>query len=71
MSYLMEKPMFQAKHLAGIAGIISAIPNDDRNTREFTAVHFAQELAKDNPQFDRARFIAACKGRPTMSRDNR
>lgn len=62
--------MFQARHLAEIAAIISKLPSND-GLRQDVAGHFAEELKKDNPQFDTYRFAMAAMGRPAMSRDNR
>ena len=46
----------QHRHFATIAHIIRTMPGN----RVRAAYHFADELAKTNPRFDRARFLAAC-----------
>lgn len=42
-----------------IARIIHAL-KDKGETRGSVAVHFAEELARENPRFDRTRFLTAC-----------
>lgn len=46
------------RHFATIAAIIQAIPDADLTFH--TADHFAKELARTNPRFDKARFLKAC-----------
>ena len=48
----------QHRHFATVAKIISHIPYTD--TRLSVREHFANELAKTNPKFDRERFMWAC-----------
>jgi hypothetical protein len=58
--------MFQKRHYEEIARIIRAMDvvhnqeNGFIDVREDVADEFATALAKDNPKFNRARFIAAC-----------
>lgn len=50
------------RHFAMIAGILALLPQSEENDE--IVEHFAKELAKTNPRFDRARFLraAASKG---------
>lgn len=56
----------QHRHFATVAAIIasmSKVNNQEHgfiDVREDVAEHFADELAKTNPRFDRARFMRAC-----------
>lgn len=47
------------RHFAFIAQTIAKINNAGYRTD--VAVHFADELPRTNPRFDRARFLKACK----------
>jgi len=47
------------KHFELIAAAVAAA-HTDPGAREQVAYQLAQALASTNPQFDRARFIAAC-----------
>lgn len=53
------------RHFAVIAAILRSLPSDGVDDATFdwpTLVnHFTRELAKTNPRFNAARFIAACK----------
>lgn len=57
----------QHRHFATVATIIRGmekVSNQEHgfiDIREDVAEHFADQLAKTNPRFDRARFLAACK----------
>lgn len=59
--------MMQHRHFATIAAIIrdmDTVNNQEHgfiDVREDVAEHFADVLAKTNPRFDRARFLAACR----------
>ncbi len=55
----MGTPMFQQRNFVVIAQLIATL---DTPTRLYVAVHFANGLAKHNPNFKRERFINACKG---------
>lgn len=51
------------KHFQIIAETIAAMPSFAPNLRaqkESCARAFADRLARENPRFDRARFLAAC-----------
>jgi hypothetical protein len=52
--------LFQRRHYVEIAAIIAAIP--DRSQRAITALHFSEQLAGTNPQFDGVRFLRAAMG---------
>jgi hypothetical protein len=39
---------------------LSRAPHNDTATLEELAYSFAENLAVDNPRFDRARFLVAC-----------
>lgn len=57
-------PLFQHRHFAVIAAVIADMPKHAaslRAQRESCANAFADRLAATNPNFDRSRFIAACK----------
>ena len=60
-------PSFQHRHFAEIARIIRTmdkVSNQEHgfiDIREDVAETFADQLARTNPNFDRARFLAACK----------
>lgn len=47
----------QRRHFEFIAATVKGMAPDLRNA---AAAAFADELRRTNPQFDRARFIAAC-----------
>jgi hypothetical protein len=47
----------QHRHFATVAAIIRGLADD--GVREHVAEHFARELRKTNPRFDRERFIRA------------
>ena len=49
----------QHRHFAAIAAIIESMDECD-TPRRIVADHFADELAKTNPRFDRKRFLKAC-----------
>lgn len=53
-----DAPKMQHRHFAFIAGVIAEI-NDD-NIRAYVAGRFARKLSITNPNFDVARFYAAC-----------
>lgn len=50
------------RHFATIAAIIREMRGAEtaENTVDHVAEHFARELAKTNPRFDRRRFLVAC-----------
>ena len=54
----------QHRHFAVIAGILAGLNGYDhavsRGQHQDICEHFADELAKTNPKFDRRRFLAAC-----------
>lgn len=56
----------QHRHFATVAAIIRGmdkVHNQEHgfiDIREDVAEHFANELARTNPRFDRARFLRAC-----------
>lgn len=56
-----RSPTMQRRHYDYVAAIIAAIPCDVE--RHFTTEHFADHLARTNPDFDRARFVRACNAR--------
>ena len=51
---------FQHRHFAEIARVIRTLPGAP-DIIDDVAEHFADELARTNPRFDRKRFLAACK----------
>lgn len=61
----MTTPLFQHRHHKALAELFSDAGS--RLTRE----QLVALLEKDNPRFDRTRFIGASIGRPTSSRDRR
>lgn len=51
----------QHRHFATIAAIIRSYrPETVASEADAIAEHFANELARTNPRFDRARFLRAC-----------
>lgn len=51
----------QHRHFATVAAIIRTMPEiPGDGTRERVAEHFANELVRTNPRFDRGRFLKAC-----------
>lgn len=64
MAATRTNPLFQHRHYAALAkgldGLFVICPAD-----------LADIFAKDNPRFDRARFLAACDANPTNKRDKR
>lgn len=63
--------MFQHRHYKAIAAVIADfkyLPLEADN-RSYVAEAFTEMFAKDNPRFDRARFVAACMGQPINGRD--
>lgn len=55
--------MFQKRHYERLASIIDGMDfwaPTPRETRNEVARQFADALARDNPRFDRERFLAAC-----------
>lgn len=57
-------PLFQHRHFAVIAAVIANLDNSDvypEPLRAEVAKAFADRLAATNPNFNRSRFIAACK----------
>ena len=55
------KAAMQHRHFATIADIIRALPDVTDLEQRRIADHFAKELADTNPNFDRERFMAACR----------
>lgn len=62
--------MLSRKHYQSIAGIMSNArvwtrfsEEDRRLMLDFVAGKLADYFLKDNPRFDRDRFVAACNGR--------
>ncbi len=64
----MTSPLFQHRHYAEIARIISEVPDE---ARAFVVQHFAAELMGSNPRFDIERFRAAANGKPKTRKDAR
>lgn len=54
-----KTPAMQHRHFAFIARTIADMP--ESVNRLTVARKFATELAASNPNFDRARFLAACR----------
>lgn len=54
------KAAMQHRHFTTVAEIIRTLPLDP-SAHVTVAHHFANELADTNANFDRARFLAACK----------
>ena len=51
----------QHRHFATVAAIIRSYhPETVASEADAIAEHFANELARTNPKFDRARFLRAC-----------
>ena len=50
----------QHRHFATIATILRNYRTTDESRKAHVIEHFADELARTNPRFDRSRFIAAC-----------
>ena len=62
------RPLFQHRHFAAIAKIISGLePGERRDVAE----HFGTWLMFTNKKFDHDRFIAACMGEPSKNKDRR
>ncbi len=64
--------MFQHRHYVAIAAVIANMPSHSPRlwtTREEMTGQLADLFARDNPRFDRARFEAACQGKPINGRD--
>lgn len=54
----------QHRHFATVAAIIASLHESGTMGRDDAAAvadHFAAELVKTNPKFDKRRFLAACK----------
>ena len=52
---------FEHRHFAALADMLANLHSvGDEPTRTWVAQYFADELAKTNPRFDRARFLHAC-----------
>lgn len=59
----------QHRHYAAIAALIASLPDEGgcynsraaAQLREHAATRFADALERANPNFDRARFLAACQ----------
>lgn len=74
---MAKGPVFQHRHHKAIAALIDEIAAliDEMSREGFPATisHVAGKSAdmmeRDNERFDRARFIAACHGRPVHNRD--
>lgn len=61
-------PVFQHRHYKAIADLIATNMQgwDDRDS---VVSQFAIMFERDNPRFDRARFLAAASGKPSNGRD--
>jgi hypothetical protein len=51
----------QHRHFATIAGILRDYKCSDESRKAHLIEHFADELRRTNPRFDRNRFVAACQ----------
>lgn len=67
-----KAPVFQHRHYKAIAALIAAQAETgmDETIMYPWRNRFADMFAKDNPRFDRARFLAAANGKPINGRDN-
>jgi hypothetical protein len=65
-----QSPFMQHRHFKLIADIIRNMgaPTLDDPVGDI-AMQFAMALEQTNPAFDRARFLAACQGNHTKSKD--
>lgn len=63
-------PMFQHRHYAAIAKLLSEIPLSEEAKASLVA-GFNSLFARDNPSFDRDRFRAAARGEPVNGKDRR
>jgi hypothetical protein len=67
---MSKKPVFQHRHYKAIAALIDEMSREGfPATTSHISGRLADMLEADNPRFDRARFMAACSGKPTNSRD--
>lgn len=64
----MAKPTFQHRHYVAIADHI-ATNMQEWEAKDDIVAQFAMLFAKDNPRFDRERFMAAASGKPINGRD--
>lgn len=65
-----KAPIFQHRHYKAIAAELSAHRDlIGLNAQCAVMVRFADMFAKDNPRFDRDRFVAASNGEPINGRD--
>jgi hypothetical protein len=69
---MARRPIFQHRHYVRIAEIISGLPAGGTHAlRGDVAEWFALQLVGTNPNYSRARFLAAAKGQPIDNRDER
>jgi hypothetical protein len=64
-----SSPVFQHRHYAEIASLLSQLEGDCTADEVRTA--FAGMFARDNEKFQRERFLAAANGSPVNGRDKR
>jgi len=65
-----KAPVFQHRHYKAIAAELSAHRDlIGLNAQCAVMVRFADVFERDNPRFDRARFLAAASGKPSNGRD--
>jgi hypothetical protein len=66
----MPAPLFQHRHYRKIAEILAECRQDMRDIAHADLIGlFAYRLVGTNPNFDRARFLAAAMGEPINGRD--
>lgn len=63
-----KAPVFQHRHYKAIAATLANAQNAVGQLHILAEI-FANDFAKDNPRFDRARFLTAAKGEPSNGRD--
>lgn len=66
---MQNRPMFQRYHYAEIAALLADFAEKDNSYA--IVKRFADMFARDNPRFDRRRFIDAAAGQPSNYRDKR
>lgn len=65
----MAKPVFEHRHYKAIAASVHAIICSEVKAGNWLAEAFADQMCGTNPNFDRERFLAACRNEPINRRD--
>ena len=80
MARSYKGPIFAHRHYAAIAAVMADFPTEVGEAVDIGANAAVQEAVqnmladmfqRDNPRFDRERFLAACSGNPTNGKDRR